>query len=128
MTLRSELSENWVKYLPIVVSNYNNTPIKKLGYMTPNNISEEKDSAFVDEQKKKHGISTFNQANYETQNKNIESVLKNPKYLQVNDYCYKFFDENIFSKKYNVSVSVKVNFFLPYLCKFRISFCNNSFI
>ena len=47
MTLRGTLNQNWVIVLGRVVENLNNTPIKKLGYLKPNMITNEADSVLV---------------------------------------------------------------------------------
>jgi len=47
MLLRSQLSHEWVKYLNIVVESLNNTPLKRLGGLTSNQIHNEASTAFV---------------------------------------------------------------------------------
>jgi len=103
--LRSQLSENWVQYIKLVVDQYNNTPLKKLGYLKPNDIVEQKDSVSVDVNKQKLGLESYKQPSFEEQIKNVEEFSKDKTQLQVGDYCYKFFDEKLFDKKYNISVS-----------------------
>ena len=105
LMLRSELSENWVKYLKVIVEQYNETPLKKLGFLKPNDISSEIDSASVDVNKKNLGITTYTQPSYEQQEQNVERYKSEKFLLQAGDYCYKFFDEKLFDKKYNISVS-----------------------
>jgi len=103
MILRSQLSENWTKYLDVVIKGYNKTPLKKLGYLCPNDIKSEKNSVDVKVNRNLHGISVYKQPDFETQIKNVEN-FENEAKLQKGDYCYKFYDENLFSKKYNISV------------------------
>jgi len=102
MLLRSELSEDWPKYIPFVVDGFNKSPLKKLGYLTPNDIVSEKSSVDVQINKKLHNIPTFRQPDFETQVENSKSIKTK---LVKGDYCYKFYDEKLFSKKYNISVS-----------------------
>jgi len=104
MILRSELSENWVKYIKIVVDQYNKTPLEKLGYLKPNDIKSETDSVSVQLNKKQFGIKTYSQPDFRTQEDNVEVFKSNTKKLQLGDFCYKFFDEKLFDKKYNISV------------------------
>lgn len=103
MILRSQLSENWPKYIKFVVDGYNNTPLKKLGYLTPNDIQSEKESVDVRLNKNLSNISIYKQPTFENQLENAKT-FKNEKSLQVGDFCYKFYDENLFNKKYNISV------------------------
>jgi len=102
MILRSELSEDWPKYIKLVVEGLNNTPLKKLGYLKPIEILNEKTSVDVQVNKKIHNIPTYRQPDFESQVKNVEEYKGE---LQIGDYCYKFYDEKLFDKKYNISVS-----------------------
>jgi len=104
LILRSQLTENWVKYIRVVVNSYNNTPLKKLGYLRPNDITSEKESVDVDYYKQKHNIETYKQPNFEEQAKNEKKYEESLNRLQKNDYCYKFYDEKLFNKKYNINV------------------------
>lgn len=141
MILRSQLSQNWVKYIKVVVDTYNNTPLKKLGFLTPNDISSEKSSVDVDLSKKQFNIPTFVQPTFEEQSENQISFEKDSKHLQRNDYCYKFYDEKLFSKKYNISVriicclpfdsvffSLLIQFSLVFFCFLLICSCCKSFL
>ena len=106
MILRSELSKNWVKYVRIVAEQYNNTPLKKLGYLKPNNITSVGDSASVDYNRRQEGVKEeFLQPNFEEQRRNVELYESESGNLKKGDYCYKYFDEKLFDKKYNVNVS-----------------------
>ena len=44
MMLRSELSKNWIHYLPIVTNSLNNSPLESLGFLKPSDIRTEADS------------------------------------------------------------------------------------
>jgi hypothetical protein len=54
--LRGNLTQNWVEFLPKIVTQYNASPNQKLGGLTPDSIHSEYDSVLVTEQlkKKKH--------------------------------------------------------------------------
>jgi len=52
MLLRGTLDNEWSSQLKVVTNSFNNTPIKKLGWLRPNDIKSEADSAFVDFEKK----------------------------------------------------------------------------
>jgi len=104
LILRSQLTLDWVKYIKFVVDSYNNTPLKKLGYLTPNKITSEKNSVDVDLSKKEFGIASFKQPNFEEQELNVQSYNTQKNKLSEGDFCYKFYDEKLFEKKYNISV------------------------
>lgn len=107
LILRSQLSENWPKFIRDVVNGYNNTPLKKLGFLTPNDIKSEKESVDVQVNKNLQNIETYRQPNLAKQNENKEQYETKKNKLQIGDYCYKFFDEKVFDKKYNISVRSK---------------------
>ena len=104
MMLRSQLSQNWVKFIKIIVHQYNETPLQKLGFLKPNDIKSEADSVSVEYNKRQFGVTTYNQPNFETQIQNEETFKTKKNRLQVGDFCYKFYDEKLFDKKYNISV------------------------
>ncbi len=103
--LRGTLSQDWVKYLPQVVKSYNDTPIKKLGWLTPSSITSEIDSVKVAEAKAKNNIPTYSEPPFEEQRQNQKLYESNKDYLQINDYVYLDFDEKLFDKSFDVSVS-----------------------
>ena len=49
MMLRSELSKDWIHYLPIVTNSLNNSPLESLGFLKPSDIRTEADSIKVDQ-------------------------------------------------------------------------------
>ncbi len=103
--MRGTLSQDWVKYLPQVVNDYNNTPIQKLGWLKPSSIHSEKDSVNVAQAKTEYNIKTRTEPTFHDQLKNQEYYEKSKQNLQVNDFVYLDFDEKLFDKSFNVSVS-----------------------
>jgi len=104
MLLRAKLSENWVKYIQNVANNLNNLPIKKLGFLRPNDIVNEASSVEVSNEKEKHNIPTFRQPTFEKQRENEVNDAKSEKTFKVGDFVYKQFDVKMFDKKYNIAV------------------------
>jgi len=102
MLLRSQLSENWVKFIKVVVEGFNNTPIKKLGYLKPNEIKSERDSVQIDINNSSKASSYL--PSFTIQQTNQKLYEDNKNLLQPGDFCYKFYDEKLFDKKYNISV------------------------
>ena len=106
--LRGTLSENWISQLPRIVEDLNNTPITKLGNLTPNSIHSEIDSVLVNQEKQKLNSPTYSEPNFHVQRQNQKNYEKEPNLLQVNDYVYLDFDEKLFDKSFDVSVSLKI--------------------
>lgn len=104
MLLRSKLSENWLKYLPQIVSNLNNTPMKKLGFLKPIDITSEKSTVEVNVARNTNSIDISKQPNIFKQLETEENDRKSKKSLKVGDFVYKQFDTKMFDKKYNISV------------------------
>ena len=70
MALRGTLSKNWVKLLEIVVESLNNTPTKRIGYLTPNSINSEIDTVRVLEAKRAHSLPIYKEPSFEIQAQN----------------------------------------------------------
>jgi hypothetical protein len=102
--LRGVLSQNWVKFLPLVIDSLNNTPMKKLGWLKPSSVTSEKDSVSIRTAKKNHGIETYSEPDYKTQRENQKKYeLSNN--LKPLDFVYLDFDQKLFDKSFDVSVS-----------------------
>jgi len=108
MLLRSKLSKNWIKYIQVVAKNLNNLPIKKLGFLKPNDITSEKSSVFVHNEKEKYKVQSLNQPTFKDQQENQAQYEQNEKHLQKGDYVYKQFDVKMFDKKYNIAVKEQI--------------------
>ena len=111
MLLRSQLSQDWPHYLPIVTESLNNSPLKKLGYLKPNDVTTEADTVWVEKARKDNHIEVTKLPNFDKQKQNQESYEATSKNLQVNDFTYVTFTETPFDKSYDTSV-----------CTFTVSF------
>jgi len=109
MFLRSNLTKHWSKYLQKIVDGLNNTPLKRIGYLTPNSIKSEADSVWVDKNLQKHGIINPTSSNYLQQRENSKNYLKesenNDKVLKVGDYVYVRFKKEPLTKSFDTQVS-----------------------
>ena len=108
MILRSKLSKDWIHYLPIVTEAFNNTPLKKLGFLKPSDIQSEADTIKVENALKSHGLKPIELPTFQEQNKNQQTYEAKAKNIQVNTYCYLDFGENVFDKAYDVSVGLNI--------------------
>ena len=74
--MRSSLSHNWVAALPKVIRSLNATPLKKLGFLTPESITNEESSVFVDEALKKNHLDIPKEPKFTEQLQNVFVNLK----------------------------------------------------
>lgn len=104
MILRAKLSKDWIHYLPIVTESFNNTPLKKLGYLKPSDIQSEADTIKVESALRSHGLKPLELPTFQEQNENQKKYEAQKKNIQVNTFCYLDFGENLFDKAFDVSV------------------------
>jgi len=74
--------------------------------LKPNEINSPYDSAKVTKARKLYGVQVFREPNYKTQIKNQEEFEKNEKNLNINDYVYLDFKQNLFDKSFDVQVKI----------------------
>jgi len=101
LTLRGLLTQNWEEYLPKVTDSLNQTPLKRLGWLTPNSITNQVGSVAVDKARKAIGLPTNEEPTFK------EKIVNQSQYkgdLKVGDYVYLDFNEKVFDKSFDVSV------------------------
>lgn len=98
------LSQNWLKYIDIVVKQYNEAPKQKLGGLSPSMIHSEFDSVLVNDARKKKNIKVFEQPHFQKQIENQKKYESNSQQLQIGDYVYLSSDEKLFDKSFDVQV------------------------
>ena len=109
MLLRCTLSKNWVTELPKICDSFNNTPLKRLGWLKPNDINNLGDAIRVNEAKKKFDIPILTEPSFKQQQQNQISYENNKKNVyQANQFCYVDMNSSVFDKAYNVSVCSKL--------------------
>jgi hypothetical protein len=118
--LRGTLSHNWPELLLKVVDDYNNTPLRKLGWLTPNSIKSEYDSIKVETAQKKAGFIPFREPNIETRQENESNYFKNKSNISLNSYVYLDFNESLFGKSFDVQVC-------KYVLTFSVKLDKSSF-
>ena len=91
--LRKLLTQNWPKYLPIVVRSINNTPNQAIGGLRPNMIKSREDTPLVDSTIGFHPDTPF-----DVQLENQKKYELNPTKLQKGSYVYVNFPRRPFSK------------------------------
>ena len=107
--LRGNLTKDWPTYLKIVQSDFNKTPLKKLGYFSPNNIVSRFDSYFINKAKIDLNINETSLPTFEEQNTNEKNYFHNPSNLKVKDFVYVNLKADVFSKSFDVQVHLFKN-------------------
>ena len=110
--IRGTLDKNWPPLLKKVVTDYNNTPLKKIGYLKPNDVSSIFDSQKVQDAQKLHNLQLKDEPNYRVQreNQNAYENSKSPTAIKKGDYVYVNFLENKFDKGFDYQVHSYKNF------------------
>jgi hypothetical protein len=104
--LKSELSKDWVKFLPKVTESLNNSPLERLGFLTPNDVSTVADTVLVEQALKANNIRRPQIPTFQQQTSNQETYEKSSKNFQVDDYCYLNFPPETFEKSFYAGVQL----------------------
>lgn len=102
--LRGNLSQNWTAVLDNICDDYNETPIKKLGWLKPNDINTIYDSNKVSSERKKHNIKIYKEPNFHQQLLNEKNYNTEKNNFKIDDYVYLDFKEELFGKSFDVQV------------------------
>lgn len=103
MLLRGILSQNWASRLQKVVEQLNHTPLKRLGWLSPESITAIKDTVKVNAAKSKNNIDIYKEPTY-TEQQNNKITYKGD--IREGDFVYLDFDEKLFDKSFDVSVRI----------------------
>lgn len=104
--LRSQLSQDWVKFLPIVVKALNDRPVKALGNVKPSSINSFLDDVKIREAQTKNNIvQSYVEPDYKTQNSNQSSYETSGNKFQLGTYVYLDFKQNTFDKSFDSQIS-----------------------
>jgi len=107
MTLRSELSQDWVKYLAQTVENLNKRHVKSLGGVAPIEINSFYDDVKIRSAQSSKNVSVYREPNYKEQiesQKNYSSENKSP--FQEGAYVYLDLKSSAFDKSYDMQISI----------------------
>lgn len=110
MAMRANLDDNWLKFLPHIVKALNQRRLKRIGFLSPADITSNLDDVKVQRALAEHKIEPYKQPNWRQQDQNQINYEKSKKELQVGTYVYKDEKPHIFSKSYDAHVSYKIFF------------------
>lgn len=105
--MRGTLDKNWPLFLKKVVDDYNNTPLEKIGYLKPNDVTSKFDSQKVEDAQKLHNFQIRDEPNYQIQRENQKQYESNtsPKAIKKGDYVFVNFLASKFDKGFDFQVS-----------------------
>ncbi len=104
--LRGTLSKDWPSLLKQIQLDFNNTPLKKLGYYAPKDVKNVVDTYFVQKAQKQLNIKTIEIPTFQQQRANEEVYNENSNNLKVGDFVYLNFKISVFSKSFDIQVRV----------------------
>lgn len=105
MTLRSEMSKNWPKYLPLCISNLNKRHVKSLGGIEPGQINSFLDDPLIRNAQEEHNITPYAEPHWKTQNLNQSEALQNTaEPFPVGSYVYLDLPKDNFTKGFDYQV------------------------
>lgn len=87
------------------MANLNKRKLKRIGYLTPEQINSNLDDVLVQEALQEHKIVPYQQPSWREQEKNQSNYEKQSKNLQVGDFVYKDEKLSVFQKSYEAYVS-----------------------
>lgn len=106
--LRSKLSKHWTEFIQQIVESLNNIPLKRIGYLKPNDITDVTSSYFVDQRLKANGLPIPKEPTYKKQQQNqtnYEKLAKhNENLIKTGDYVYLKQKEDVFGKSFDIQV------------------------
>jgi len=109
MFLRSSQSNRWTDYIEKVVDGINRIPLKRLGYLSPSEITNEASSVLVDEALKKANLPVIKEETYQNQMQNAKQYedesKRNKNLLKSGDYVYRNFPDETFTKSFDIKAS-----------------------
>ena len=107
MTLRSELSQDWVKYLPQTIENLNKRHVKSLGGVAPIEINSFLDDVKIRSAQESKNVQVYREPDYREQiesQKNYNSENKTP--FKEGAYVYLDLKSSAFDKSYDLQISI----------------------
>ena len=102
--MRSEISDDWPSFLPLVVDALNHKPIKALGNVSPSEINSEWDDEKIQKAQEEKQIKVYHEPDWQTQNKNQDDYLKSKNPLQPSSFVYVDKKTEIFNKSFFAQV------------------------
>jgi hypothetical protein len=109
MMMRSEVSTDWPKYLPLVVAALNKKHQKQLGNLSPSEINNELDDAKVRLAQKEAKVPVYSEPDWKRQNQNQEEYSKSKNPFQIGQHVYLDKKIEVFDKSFFAQVKI-INF------------------
>jgi hypothetical protein len=104
MMMRSEVSTDWPKFLPLVVSALNKKPQKQLGNLSPSEITSELDDPKVRDAQRAENVHIYKEPSWEQQNENQEEYSNTNNPFQIGQHVYLDKKTEVFDKAFFAQV------------------------
>ena len=103
--LRDKLSDDWVKYLPFVTANLNKRRMRRLGYLSAEEIVSPNNDIDVQRAREKNHIVIPTEPSWEQQRKNQKIYESSSSPFQKNQFVYLDEPQRVFNKSFHVQVT-----------------------
>ena len=103
MMMRSEVSSDWPKFLPLVVEALNEKPLQLLGNIAPVQINSELDDVKVRDAQQENNVVTYKEPDWKEQNSSQENYASSGNPFQIGQHVYldaktEIFDTSFFAR------------------------------
>ena len=104
MMMRSEVSSDWPKFLPLVVEALNEKPLQLLGNIAPVQINSELDDVKVRNAQQENNVVTYKEPDWKEQNSSQENYASSGNPFQIGQHVYLDAKTEIFDKSFFAQV------------------------
>jgi hypothetical protein len=111
MMMRSEVSTDWPRFLPLVVDALNQKHIKLLGNISPSEINSELDDVKVRDAQQQNNVTFYQEPSWKQQNKSQKNFPRSGSSFQVGQHVYLDKKTEVFDKSFFAQVISKNSFF-----------------
>ena len=111
MMMRSEVSTDWPRFLPLVVDALNQKHIKLLGNISPSEINSELDDVKVRDAQQQNNVTFYQEPSWKQQNESQENFPRSGSSFQVGQHVYLDKKTEVFDKSFFAQVISKNSFF-----------------
>ena len=105
MMMRSEVSTDWPKFLPLVVDALNKKPIKFLGNVSPIEINSQLDDVKIRDAQKTNDVTVYKEPTWQQQNFSQENYPTSGNSFQIGQHVYLDRKTEVFDKSFFAQVN-----------------------
>lgn len=105
MMMRSEVSTDWPKFLPLVVDALNKKPIKFLGNVSPIEINSELDDVKIRDAQRENDVTVYKEPTWQQQNLSQENYPTSGNSFKIGQHVYLDRKTEVFDKSFFAQVN-----------------------